>query len=63
MFLVLVLSRKKNQQLLIDENIVITIVEINRDRVKIGIDAPKNIHVYRKEIAEKWKTLQKQKEK
>lgn len=46
----LVLSRKKNERILIGENIVITIVEIRGDKLRIGIDAPKDIPVDRDEV-------------
>jgi len=48
----LVLSRKKDEQIIINDNIVVTIVEIRGDKVKIGIDAPNEIPVDRKEVAE-----------
>jgi carbon storage regulator len=46
----LVLSRKKNERIVIGENIVITIVEIRGDKIRIGIDAPKDIPVDREEV-------------
>lgn len=46
----LALTRKKNESLMIDNNIEITILDIKGDQVKIGIAAPKEIPVYRKEI-------------
>lgn len=46
----LVLSRKKNERIVIGENIVITIVEIKGDKLRIGIDAPKDIPVDRDEV-------------
>ncbi|QDT84612.1 carbon storage regulator [Gimesia chilikensis] len=46
----LVLSRKKNERICIGENIVITIVEIRGDKIRIGIDAPKDIPVDRDEV-------------
>ena len=46
----LVLSRKKDQGIIIGENIELTIIEIQGDQVRIGIKAPKNISIYRKEI-------------
>ena len=46
----LALSRKKNEALIINNNIEITILEVKGDQVKIGITAPKEIPVYRKEV-------------
>lgn len=46
----LALSRKKNEALIINNNIEITILDIKGDQVKIGISAPKEIPVYRKEV-------------
>jgi carbon storage regulator len=46
----LVLSRKINESIIIGENIEILIVEIKGDQVKLGINAPKNISLYRGEI-------------
>jgi len=46
----LALSRKKNEALVINNNIEVTILDIKGDQVKIGITAPKNVPVYRKEV-------------
>ena len=46
----LALSRKKNEALVINNNIEITILDIKGDQVKIGISAPKEVPVYRKEV-------------
>lgn len=46
----LALSRKKNEALVINNNIEITILEIKGDQVKIGISAPKEVPIYRKEV-------------
>lgn len=48
----LVLGRKKGQSILIGENIEITIQEINRDFVKLAINAPKEIEIMRSELKE-----------
>lgn len=46
----LILSRKKDESIVIAENIVITVTEISGDRVRIGIKAPRDLPVYRSEI-------------
>lgn len=46
----LVLTRRKNERIHIGESIVITVVEVRGDKVRIGIDAPKEIPVHREEV-------------
>lgn len=46
----LALSRKKGEALMINNDIEITVLEIKGEQVKIGISAPKEIPVYRKEV-------------
>ncbi len=46
----LALSRKKNEAIIINNNIEITILEVKGDQVKIGITAPREVPVYRKEV-------------
>jgi carbon storage regulator len=46
----LALTRKKGESLMIDNNIEITILDIRGDQVKIGIAAPKEVPVYRKDV-------------
>ena len=48
----LVLSRKKNEQIVIGDGIVITIVEVRGDKVRLGIEAPAHIPVHRREVYE-----------
>jgi len=49
----LILSRKLGESITIDKNIVITITKIEGSAVQIGIEAPREIKVYRQELAEK----------
>ena len=51
----LVLTRKIGQKIIIDDTIEISIVEVRGDSVKIGINAPKNVSVYRQELYEEIK--------
>ncbi len=48
----LALSRKKNEALVINNNIEITVLEIKGEQVKLGISAPRDVPVYRKEVYE-----------
>jgi carbon storage regulator len=48
----LVLSRKKNESIIINDNIVVTVVEIRGDKVRLGIVAPKSVTVHRQEVYE-----------
>ena len=48
----LVLSRKKNESIIINDNITLTVVEIRGDKVRLGIDAPKEVTVHRREVYE-----------
>jgi carbon storage regulator len=47
---VLALSRKKNEAIVINNNIEVTVLEVKGDQVKIGISAPREVPVYRKEV-------------
>lgn len=49
----LILTRKKNESLIINGDIEITIVSSDEHKVKIGIEAPKSVEIYRKEVFEK----------
>lgn len=53
----LVLTRKKGQSILLGEDIEVTVLEINRDSVKIGINAPKEITILRRELYEEIKRI------
>ncbi len=46
----LVLSRKKNESIIIDDKITIVVVEIRGDKVRLGVEAPKEIPVHRREV-------------
>ena len=48
----LALSRKRGEALVINNNIEITVLDVKGDQIKIGINAPKEIPVYRKEVYE-----------
>ncbi|MCH2210150.1 MAG: carbon storage regulator CsrA [Fuerstiella sp.] len=46
----LVLSRKKNESIVINDDVVVTIVDIRGDKVRLGIEAPRDIPVHRQEV-------------
>jgi len=46
----LVLTRKPNESIMIGDDVEVSIVEVKGDQVKLGISAPKNIKVHRKEV-------------
>jgi carbon storage regulator len=46
----LVLSRKKNESIVINNDITIVVVEIRGDKVRLGIEAPKEVPVHRREV-------------
>ena len=48
----LVLSRKKNESIVINNDITVTVVEIRGDKVRLGIVAPKEVPVHRQEVYE-----------
>ena len=48
----LVLSRKKDESIIINDNIVVTVVEIRRDKVRLGFEAPKDVPIHRREVYE-----------
>ena len=51
----LVLSRKKNESIVINDDITITVVEIRGDKVRLGVEAPKEVPVHRREV---WDAIQ-----
>lgn len=46
----LALSRKKGEAIVIDNNIEISVIDVRGDQIKIGIQAPKEVSIYRKEV-------------
>ena len=46
----LALARKVNESIILNDNIEVTVLEIKGDQVKIGINAPKDVPIYRKEL-------------
>lgn len=46
----LVLSRKKNESIILNDNVVVTVIEIRGDKVRLGIQAPRSVPVHRQEI-------------
>lgn len=48
----LVLSRKKNESIVVDDSIIITVVEIRGDKVRLGIEAPREVPIHRSEVRE-----------
>lgn len=48
----LALSRRKGESIIINDNIELVVISISKEQVKLGIKAPKNIPIYRKEILE-----------
>jgi carbon storage regulator len=46
----LILSRKIDEKIKIGENITITLIDVHGDQVKIGVEAPKNVKVFRQEV-------------
>ena len=56
----LVLSRKTNESIVIDDRIVVTVVEIRSDKVRLGIEAPKEVPVHRREVYDAIKQAERQ---
>ena len=51
----LILTRKLGESIIIEDNIKVTVVDINNQQIKLGIDAPKHITINREEVAKKVK--------
>jgi len=47
---VLVLTRRKNQSIVIGDEIVVTVLEVKGDQIRLGITAPREVQVYREEL-------------
>lgn len=48
----LVLSRQRDESIIIGDNVVVTIVDVRGDKVKLGIEAPREVSVHRQEVYE-----------
>lgn len=48
----LVVTRKKGEKVLIGEDIVVTVIDVRRDGVRVGVDAPRGIRIQRSEVVE-----------
>lgn len=46
----LVLSRKKNEKIRVNDNVVITVIEVRGDKVRLGFEAPREVRVHREEV-------------
>ena len=46
----LVLSRKKNESIVINDNVIVTVIDVRGDKVRIGIEAPRDVSVHRQEV-------------
>lgn len=46
----LVLTRKLGESIIIDENVQISVIEINKNNIKLGVNAPKDLTIYREEV-------------
>lgn len=53
----LVLSRRKNESIIINNDITIVVVEIRGDKVRLGVEAPKEVPVHRREVYDAIKRL------
>jgi carbon storage regulator len=54
--MMLVLSRKLNEKIVIDGGIVVTVLKIDRNQIRLGIEAPEHVRVLREEIAGTYRT-------
>ncbi len=56
----LILSRKKNESIIINDNIEISVVEIKGDQIKLGINAPRSVKIFRQEVYQAIQTANKE---
>ncbi len=49
----LILTRRLGESIIIEDNITVTVIDINKQQIKLGIDAPKHITINREEVAKK----------
>lgn len=54
----LCLSRKKNEMIMVGDDISIFVIEIRGDKVRLGVDAPDGVPIHRKEIYDRIKSLE-----
>jgi carbon storage regulator len=54
---VLVLSRKKNEKIVIGDDVIVTILEIRGDQIQLGISAPREVSIHRMEVYESIKRV------
>lgn len=50
----LVLSRKLGERIFIGGDVIVTVVEIDRNKIRLGIEAPKDVAIYREELKDEW---------
>jgi carbon storage regulator len=48
----LILTRKPDEKIIIGDNVTISVIEVRGDQVRLGVDAPKTVKVYREEVFE-----------
>lgn len=54
----MVLNRKKDESVVVNGNVVVTVIDIRGDKVRLGFEAPQDVSVHRKEV---WEAIQRQK--
>lgn len=56
----LILSRKKNESIVINDNTIVTVIEIRGDKIRLGIEAPTDVSIHRMEV---YKAIKREEEK